>query len=186
MESAKTKYVLCGGFASGPDPRRAPFFAEMLAGAPDKAKVLLVYFARDPEKVSAADDRDYFEAARREGQTLVFSLADENAFLEQAKSADIIFLRGGNTQRLLAALSGFGNLAEHFRGKTVGGESAGAYALSKTFYSKSSGGLFEGLGLVPVNTICHYAGQGAEKLPEGNGASALLLADFERYVFWAK
>lgn len=66
----------------------------------------------------------------------------------------------------------------------MAGESAGAYVLSSCFYSKTEGGVFNGLGLVPVKTICHYVGLNKEKLDECQiKAKTLLLADYKYKVF---
>ncbi|PCI21323.1 hypothetical protein COB64_00370 [Candidatus Wolfebacteria bacterium] len=69
-------------------------------------------------------------------------------------------------------------------GKIIAGESAGAYVLSTCFYSKTEGGIFEGLGLVPVKTICHYVGENSEKLDDCSGEiETLLLKDYEYKSF---
>lgn len=52
------------------------------------------------------------------------------------------------------------------------------------FYSKSMGGRFEGLGLVPVKTICHYVGENADKLNDcSKELETLLLGDCKFKIF---
>ena len=56
--------------------------------------------------------------------------------------------------------------------------------LSAYFYSKTAGGLFSGLGLVPVKIICHYIGVNKEKLDGApSNLETLLLKDYEYKIF---
>ena len=75
-------------------------------------------------------------------------------------------------------------LKKKISGKIIAGESAGAYALSSCFYSKSEGGIFKGLGLVSVKTICHYIGVNKEKLDEcSKELEMVLLKDYQYKVY---
>jgi len=145
----------------------------------------LVCFSKQDNEVSASVIKDTKQFEKNKGnKNLNFELADENNFTEQVKKADIIYLRGGRTSKLLATLKKFTNLQELLTGKIVAGESAGAYVLSTCFYSKSEKGLFSGLGFVPVKTICHYIGENAEKLDTcPKNIEKLLLKDYQYKVF---
>ena len=54
-------------------------------------------------------------------------------------------------------LNKYKNLGSLFSGKIVAGESAGANSLSAYCYSKPGGGIIQGLGLVSVKTMPHFA-----------------------------
>ena len=56
------------------------------------------------------------------------------------------------------------NLAKLFEGKIVGGSSAGAYVLSKYFYSNSRDSVHEGTGVLPIKCFAHYSDEKADKL----------------------
>jgi len=58
--------------------------------------------------------------------------------------------------------------------------------LSTCFYSKSKGGIFKGLGFVPVKTICHYVEQNAEKLKDcPDNLESLFLPDYKFKVYYS-
>jgi peptidase E len=180
----KTKFILHGGYSGHINEQNDSFFREILKNAPDKLNVLLVCFAKGIDKVPVAvkEDKDQFE--RNKGsRSISFQVADEKCFVEQVKSADIIYLHGGNTLKLLEALKKFPRLRELLAGKVVAGDSAGAYVLSSVFYSKTENGLCQGLGFVPVKIICHYVGENEDKLVDNQELKTLLLSDYQYKVF---
>ena len=181
----KTKFILHGGYASRSNQKNDDFFKEILMDAPKNIKILLVYFAEDESDFSRAQEEDISQFEKNKGdKKLTFEIASTESFPQQIAQSDIIYLHGGKTLKLLEALKRWPNLRELLNGKIVAGESAGAYALSSYFYSKTEGGLFEGLGFVPVKIICHYIGENKEKLKErSDGIETLLLADYQYKVF---
>ena len=97
-----TKYILHGGNAQHQDPRNDEFFKEILKDAPINAKVLLVHFAGRPEKSEINKERDtaHFEKVK-EDRNLTYEIANEETFPAQILNADVIYLGGGTTTRLL-------------------------------------------------------------------------------------
>lgn len=179
------KYILHGGYAGHANSQNDEFYKEILKDTPVKLKVLLVYFAKEDDRipVNKAEDVAHFEN-NKGSKEITFELATEKDFLEQVKQADIIHLHGGATLKLLVALKKHSDLKGLLEGKVVTGESAGAYVLSSYFYSKTAGGLFPGLGLVPVKTICHYIGENKEKLDGApSNLETLLLGDYEYKIY---
>ncbi len=180
-----TKYILHGGFAGHVNEQNDKYFKEVLKTTSRKVNILLVYFAKELDRIPKNKAEDVYQFERNRGRKRVkFEVAEENTFLEQVNCADVVHFHGGDTLKLLSTLLKFPNLKEMFEGKIIAGESAGAYVLSTYFYSKTSGGVFQGTGLVPVKTICHYEGVNKEKLDGvGEGLELLLLADYEYKVF---
>lgn len=179
------KYILHGGGAQHVNSDNDTFFAEIIKDATGEVKILLVEFAGGTEKtaLNAKVDMSQFERVRG-GKNLTFDVAEEHSFLKQIKKADIVYVGGGTTVRLLEVLAKFPNLGEYFSGKIVAGESAGANCLSTYCYSKSGGGVVHGLGLVPVKMIPHYDGEYKEELealPEK--LDMLLLSNYQYKVF---
>ena len=82
--------------------------------------------------------------------------ATEENFIEEIKSADVIYIRGGDTQKLKDTLDGYPGFKELIKGKTVAGSSAGAYVLSTYYYTNSKGKVLEGYGCLPLRVVCHY------------------------------
>ena len=72
-----------------------------------------------------------------------------------------------------------------FNGKVVGGSSAGAYVLSKYYYSNTEDKVEEGTGAVPVKVTAHYSekSKALEKLKMyGENLKIYLLRDTEYIV----
>lgn len=183
-----TRFILHGGYAGRVNSENDKFFREILKGAPQNTKILLVYFAKEKDEYRRAREEDIAQFERNKGgRSVSFDIASAKIFLRQIKQSDVIYLHGGNTLKLFETLKKYPNLRNVVDGKTIAGESAGVYVLSSCFYSKTNGGIFEGLGFVPVKTICHYVGKNKEKLREcSEGLETLLLADHQYKVFQQK
>lgn len=183
----KTTYILHGGFAKDGGvgiQKDDPFFKEVLSYAPKEAKILLVYFAEDAERVEKrnADDLEQFNNNKGD-RTLSFDTAKEETFLQQAQTADVIYLHGGHSGKLLEALKKFDDLKNMFAGKIVAGDSAGANVLASFFYSKTMG-ISEGFGLVPMKIITHYLEENRNKLDQVKPElETLFLSEYETKVF---
>ncbi len=181
----KTKYILHGGYAEVKNDKNNKFFKEILDTDKKELSILLVLFAREDSKYAKISKPiiDQFNTNNVD-KVLNFEIADKRIFVEQIKRADVVYLRGGETLKLLHALKACENFAELIKGKTVAGESAGAYVLSTFFYSKSLEKFLAGLRLVPVKTICHYIGKNRDKLSDcPTDVDELLLKDYEYKCF---
>ena len=156
-QQMKTKYILHGGYTREPNESNESFFYEMVKSVPNNGRVLLVYFASDDSKV----DNKYIEDCERmklyEGdKNISFIKATHEDFLVQVEKADVIYLRGGDTQKLQNILAEYQNFSDSIKGKTMAGSSAGAYVLSKYYFTNSLNKVLEGLGCLPVRCICHF------------------------------
>ncbi len=180
-----TKYFVHGGEAQKDDPRNDVFFREALVGAPDKAKVLLVYFASEPERLERNKSQDIPHFENNKGDKILkFEIADPERFTEQVKDANVIYVRGGRTATLIEALKKYEGLNGLFAGKIVVAESAGANVLAKYCYSPTAGKVLEGFGLLPIKLIPHYVPEFAHKLDEvGPDLELVTLPEYEYRVF---
>lgn len=153
-----------GGFAKGAEQANDAFFGEMLKGTPNEVKVLLVYFAEDPTRIEERKESDFKQFDKNKGDKILsFETATEEGFPEEVRRADVIYLHGGHSARILEALKQYPNIKELFEGKIVGGDSAGANVVTAAFYSGKAGPL-EGLGLVPIKVINHYREENKDKI----------------------
>lgn len=155
----KTKFILYGGFTpENKQENNNEFHKEVLKDAPENPKILLVCFAKNADRIPIATARVMSELNEVKWQKeLVFDISKEESFIEQIQSADIVYLQGGNTLKLIDILKKFQGLKELFKGKIVAGDSAGANVLGVVFYSPSANGVFEGLGILPLKIIPHYS-----------------------------
>lgn len=133
------------------------FFKEVVKDAPEQARVLLVYFAKDTGTIEniKVDNIEQFNN-NKDAKSLSFDVATVERFRDQVMSSDIIFLHGGLSKKLLDALKPFPDLKQMFDGKIVAGDSAGANVLCEVFYSKKAGEVLFGFGILPIKIICHY------------------------------
>src|SRR3989344_1363873 len=152
-----TKFVLHGGFNKEKGFIGDEFFQEMLKDSPKNAKILLVYFAESEEMrpVRMKQGVSQFEK-NKDLRNIEIRIASQNTFIEDCKWADVIFFSGGRTMRLMEALKKYTGLDEIFKGKTIGGDSAGANFLGRYFYTKGSQEVGEGLGILPFKILVHY------------------------------
>ncbi|OGY90279.1 MAG: hypothetical protein A2677_01410 [Candidatus Komeilibacteria bacterium RIFCSPHIGHO2_01_FULL_52_14] len=155
----KTMYILHGGATGKPDPLNDEFFKKIVQNIPDAGSILAVYFARKEDEYQNffAQDKKLFEkaAGRKKIQP---ALASQKDFMKQLKAADAVYIRGGETPRLLTTLKHYPKFQGALQGKIVAGSSAGAYVLSTNYYSNEQGGVFQGLGILPINITCHFNG----------------------------
>ena len=181
----KTKYILHGGYATTVNEENNKFFQEILKSDKKELNILLVLFAEKTEKCEQRiiEVKKQFNINKSD-KILKFSIAESKLFIEQIRDANIVYLNGGKTLRLLSALREHAYFADLIRGKTVAGESAGANILSTYFYSNSLQECLKGLGLVPVKLICHFTEERRGKLKDCPAdLEELLLPEYQYKVF---
>ncbi|MCB9802941.1 Type 1 glutamine amidotransferase-like domain-containing protein [Candidatus Nomurabacteria bacterium] len=162
-----TKYILHGGATSKDSPDNKKFFNEAMSSLPDQAVILFVYFAREKELWPKMLEQDKLHFSPTDKQKVFnFTIADDKIsnLIEQIKKADLIYLRGGQTDRLKDTLSKVKNLGGLLKDKVVVGSSAGAYVLSRYYYTNSKDIILNGLDILPIKTFCHYSEEKADKL----------------------
>tara|TARA_Y100001935_G_scaffold240590_1_gene229251 strand:- start:412 stop:996 length:585 start_codon:yes stop_codon:yes gene_type:complete len=154
----KTKFILHGGYTGEENNLNQGYFSEMIANVPDGGNMLLVYFASKDEKVDEKYKQDYsrIKSLLKNGKEIVVLRATEENFIQEVKNADVIYIRGGDTQKLKSVLDKYPEFVEVIKGKTISGSSAGAYVLSKYYFTNSQNKVLEGCGCIPVRIICHY------------------------------
>ncbi len=190
-----TKYILHGGYTRTDNDLNRSFYEEIVRDVSDGATILLCYFAsRDTDITRKFGQDSQIFSKWAHGKNLIFLLADESNFMEQLKKADVLYIPGGSTPKLLGILKNYLELKENLDGKTVVGSSAGAYAIGRysAFHDdESDGEIREGLGLLPLRVVCHY--KSIELPPNSKALNSLkhmgqdleivFLGDFEWKVF---
>ena len=158
-----TKYILHGGRTREPNSDNDSFFREMIQGLTGKIRILLVYFAVEDNLVQEKyqEEIKQFSGSRKD---LEFEIADSDRLKEQLKNADVMYMRGGSTAKLLNELTKTSSIDKLVDGKTIAGSSAGAYAICKYSLSNESGEFRDGLGLLNLKCYCHYKDSEEENL----------------------
>lgn len=184
----KTKYILHGGgsFSSDKIEQNSDFFSEILKDVPEEANVLLVPFAKDADRIPEAVTKiiKNFNNAKTQ-ESISFQTANEEEFLKQVESADIVYFHGGISTRLLSTLKKFPILIELLEGKIIAGESAGANVWGTVFFSPNANAVLEGFGVLPIKIIPHYSEEKKGKLDGiGEGLEEVFLPEYGHKVFY--
>jgi cyanophycinase len=86
--------------------------------------------------------------------------ADDPAIVATIEQATLIYLPGGDPVLLVETLRGSqawrAIVQAHERGVSIGGASAGAMAMGSQLWNPRTGGLIDGLGLIPIVTLPHF------------------------------
>lgn len=153
-----TTYIVHGGNAQHSNPQNDAFFSEILKRTKlHDIKILLVHFAGKPDRDELNKQIDSSQFEKNKGnKNITLQVASKEKFIEQISWADVIYFGGGTTVKLIEELKHFPNIASRFETKVVAGESAGANILSTLCYSKSGGGVIEGLGILPIFVYPHH------------------------------
>ena len=155
------RFILVGGCqdkANFTELSKAVFTKDKLT-----VSFLVCLFARNPNIWSWNDvyieNKEFFSNLTTKHK-IDFTLADENEFIKQVETADIIYFSGGDSIPLYSTLARIGNeWISKINNKIIIGTSAGADLLSKHNYDFQQGALADGMGLVPIKTIVHFGEQ---------------------------
>ncbi len=182
-----TKYILHGGFTPKMLQIDDLFFQEIFRDTPNDVKILLVYFAKEAEKVEKNMNEDIIQFNKNKGERNVsFILATENDFEKQILDSDIIYFPGGKSALIIPILKKFPDLKEWLKDKIIAADSAGVNALSSICYSNRSGEILEAAGILPFKTVCHYSDEYADLLKEFNASypnlELLALKEYETRI----
>lgn len=164
-----TKFILHGGNTSKDSLSNRKFFEEMTKDLTIPVTVLYIYFARNRDiwpKLFKQDKEKFEESVSHNNFKHHLAVEDAPLLWKQINAADIIYIRGGNTRNLIESLSVIKDLPELLKDKVVSGSSAGAHALAKHYYTHTQNRIQQGLGILPIKTICHYTEENSGKLKE--------------------
>ena len=180
----KTTFILHGGFAVSDKQEDDFFFQEILRTAPQNTHILLVYFAAETNRIPVYEESDIEQFEKNKGDRILsFEVARDELFLEQVQKADILYLHGGRSEKLLQTFKNYPSFANHLRGKIIGADSAGANILSSVFHSESMG-VGEGLGIIPTKLICHFKEEKRAHLDHvRHDLPTLYLAEYQFKIF---
>lgn len=152
-----TTFILHGGALSRDNPHHSSFFKEFTKDLKDGDKVLFVGFARREreERLKIYErDRSYILAST--DKELVVENAELDKLIDQTRSAQAIFVTGGDALALQADIASKPGFFEAMEGKIYAGSSAGAMITSRYMYACSDKVVREGLGWLPIRLMVHY------------------------------
>jgi peptidase E len=150
------RIILCGGKNSNKHKLKL-LINEIIKYSPKKEKrrILIIPFARlENEWLDIFNI--YYARYKRIAFKRNFILASSNFNLlkEQIRTANIIFIPGGNENFLKKYLRKIE--FSLFDNKTVIGSSAGSNIFSSFYYSNDRNRIEKGLYSLPIKTVCHF------------------------------
>ncbi|MFA6586240.1 MAG: Type 1 glutamine amidotransferase-like domain-containing protein [Candidatus Paceibacterota bacterium] len=152
-----TKYILVGGYLHKAKDGGRAFCEELVKGfSSDRpVKILDCMFARpiDSWDDKIKEDNVLFSKFINNFELI---LAEQDKFIEQVKSSDVIFLRGGGTEVFLERLNKVKDWTKELNRKTLAGTSAGADVISKYCYGVDNDKIINCIGLLPIKFIPHW------------------------------
>ena len=154
-----TKFILAGG-CDRLYPEYLTQLARVIETAVQQPKILSCWFSNSDEESEAKfpEYQAHFLKFFSEGSS--FIKADRVTFIDQIRSADVIYFHGGHTELLFTALEPYGDLRASFEGKIVVGSSAGTNYLSSFGFSPRKASAQKGSGILDIATVVHYGSAG--------------------------
>jgi peptidase E len=156
-----TKFILHGGGEGQGGAIHDDFFKTIIESLPQTdLKILCIYFAVPDDLVLEKHKvyEDFFAKNNVAQKNIELKIASKENFIEEMQWADILYFRGGETDRLLAQVKKYPNFEKKLlEKKVVAGSSAGVYFLSNYSHSASRDFLYTGLGILPIKVNCHYS-----------------------------
>lgn len=152
----KTKFILHSGMMKYDNEHNAPFFSECTKDLKDGDKVLWIGFARRDAAVREKTFvRDTELILSHTDKDLTVLNADESKLHEQVKQAQLVFVTGGDTQKLQTAIEKHPNFFNALKGKVYAGSSAGACICAEYYYGNGRSKIIPGLGILPIRLMVH-------------------------------
>lgn len=157
-----TTYILQGGGTSQDDPQNENFFrqfAELVNK--DEVTVLLCYLARKKERWNDLIEKhtDYIKKGTQKSVTIL-NAENTDDLLKKIDSADVLYIASGYSELLEPLYNDLIDLPKKLEGKVYAGSSMGAFAAScqyvLSFESQDSPVAHKGLGLLPIQVLCHW------------------------------
>lgn len=155
-----TKFILHGGCTRIDSESNRKFFKEITRDLNSGATIVCSFYAAPVESWNVKFEHIKNKISQSAPEkTFNFVLADEHVeeFVKQMQRADVVYFHGGDTLDLKNTLSGIENLGALFKNKIIVGSSAGTNVLARYAFSTNRKIVIEGLGILPIKTLCHYS-----------------------------
>ena len=156
-----TTYLLHGGAELHNRPGNPRFYKrilELVAG--NEVRILLCLWSR-PKDQWEQRRKQLLELIQSETnkKVIVDTIDDPTSLQSTVPNYDAFFLAGGDAERLESYYPNLDNLKNIVQKKIYIGTSMGAFIVSNSYvfsYSAQKPGVQKGLGILPINTLCHW------------------------------
>lgn len=154
-----TTYILAGG-ADSSYPEYMIQLSRVVHSMIANPKILSCGFSSDDAQAKEKFPKRKKMFEERFGGFAEFVMAEKDRFVEQVKTADMVYFHGGSTNSLVDAMRVYPGIEELYRGKIIVGSSAGANYLSSCGFSPSIGDVGQSGGIVDAAVVVHYGSNG--------------------------
>lgn len=157
-----TTYLLHGGGTSKELSGNDRFFAQFTELVDkNEVKILLCYWSRKRDEWQKLTDRDTIKIKNNAKKQISFHVVEDVADLfSKIDDYDVLYVAGGDAELLEPHYENLGELKKKLNGKVYAGSSMGAFLASESyvlsFDSQDSDTKHEGVGLLPIQTLCHW------------------------------
>jgi peptidase E len=157
-----TTYLLHGGETSRDTPDNELFFRHFSdLVEKDTVDILMCYFSKEEGTWDALFNRDKAKIQKLTTKETQLSLAkDPEDLLKKLDYHDVLYVAGGQAELIEPLFSQLSGLKDKLNGKIYIGSSMGAFLASDhyvlSFENQENRHAHRGLGLLPINTLCHW------------------------------
>lgn len=157
-----TTYILHGGETSKDTPENQLFFKYFTHFVQkEEVRILMCYFTKDKAIWVSRLESDREKISRETTKKITLTLAsDPHDLVDQLDTHDVLYVTGGSAEPLESYLPLFKDFKEKLQGKVYLGCSMGAFIVSSqyvlTFEKTEKSEVHQGLGLLPLSTLCHW------------------------------
>ena len=133
-----TKYLLHGGATRTLSKSNHDFFVEIVKNLKTGGSLLICLHAKERQNWTERFEelkKRFIEETDRGDLNYILGSDAIKMLTTQITNAQTIYIHGGETPWLMATLKQISNLKSLFKNKVIAGSSAGAYVLSKYYYS---------------------------------------------------
>lgn len=155
-------YLLHGGATSKDLPGNDKFFAQFTnLVEKGEAKILLCYCSRNRDEWQKLIESDSAKIQKNTEKQVTFHVVeDESDLFSKIDDYDVLYVAGGDAELLEPYYKNLAELKKKLNGKVYAGSSMGAFLASESyvlsFDSQDSDTKHQGVGLLPIQTLCHW------------------------------
>jgi peptidase E len=155
-------YLLHGGATSKNLPGNNRFFAQFTELVVKEAvSILLCYWARKRSEWKSLSDRDTTTIRKNTNkQVTLHVVEDVKDLFSMIDQSDVLYVAGGEAELLEPYYRDLSSLKKKLNGKVYAGSSMGAFLAAQSyvlsFDSQDGNSKHKGLGLLPIQVLCHW------------------------------
>jgi len=187
-----TTYILHGGKYKIESANNELFFKQFTdLVQKDNVKILLCYWAREKKTWNELFENDKAKILKQSTKKAEINIVGTIESLAiQLKEADVLYFSGGEEEFLRPFISQLGFLKVALHNKIFIGSSMGSFLAAKHYVlslsDQKEDEVYEGLGLVPYNILCHWNVEKNKEikinmLKEKDAQTPLLLIEEEKF-----